>query len=192
MGTRARIWLLVSTDGQNEESQLPDVLAWCESHAYEVAGEPYQLHGDSAFKGNHVAELQRALGDMAAGEYDVLVAWKSDRIDRQEKLGHRMAQARDNGGRIEFAREAEINQANEMLAGLAALPGKMTVLFREALNYQESKDKSDRSCSRLASPRQAAPYGAVPLRATQLPASSTARASCRPTNAPQSRLSSSA
>lgn len=65
-GEAAGAWFRVSTGGQDEQSQVPDVMGWVQSHGYNVA-RTYTLHGKSAFKGQQDAELQKVLADMRAG-----------------------------------------------------------------------------------------------------------------------------
>lgn len=133
MGDRAGVWLRVSTRNQDEQSQVPDVMAWCESHGYEVV-KPYQLKGRSAYKGEQAAML----ADIRAGRIDVLVVWK---VDRSERRGPRWAfnlihDVREAGGRIEFVTETYLNvdgpAADLMLANMATMA------------REESKTKSDR------------------------------------------------
>src|SRR5258708_35798777 len=81
-GTKAGIWQRVSSEGQDEANQLPDLLKWCESHGYEVA-ETYELHGKSASKGKHQSKLDQVVADMTARKIKVLVVWQSSRIERR-------------------------------------------------------------------------------------------------------------
>jgi DNA invertase Pin-like site-specific DNA recombinase len=134
--TRAGRWLRVSTMAQDEASQEPQVDAWVRDHEYEVA-ETYRVHGASAFHGKHEPELRRAMADMKAGKITVLVVWKSDRIDRQERLGALIKEAEGYGGRIEFVTEPELN----MLSGLG---GKIMTVIKEYVNAEESRTKSER------------------------------------------------
>jgi DNA invertase Pin-like site-specific DNA recombinase len=99
--------------------------------------EEYRVHGASAFHGKHEPELRRAMADMSAGRITVLVVWKSDRIDRQEKLGALINEARSYGGRIEFVTEPELN-------ALSGLGGRVMTTVKEWVNAEESRTKSDR------------------------------------------------
>lgn len=137
MGEPAGVWLRVSTGGQDEQSQVPDVMAWAGSHGYEVR-RTYTVHGKSAWKGDHAQALAEMLEDMRAGVIRVLVVWKSDRIERRGpryafNLIHDVRQA---GGRIEFVTETYLNAtgpaADLMTANMAVMA------------EQESKTKSDR------------------------------------------------
>lgn len=129
-------WLRVSTAGQDEASQEPDVDRWIAEHGYAV-GATYRARAASAFHGKHEPLLRDALEDMKAGKINVLVVWKSDRIDRQEKLGSLLKEAEGYGGRIEFAKEPELN----MLTGLG---GRVMTVVKEYMNAEESRTKSDR------------------------------------------------
>jgi DNA invertase Pin-like site-specific DNA recombinase len=140
MGERARIWQRVSTSGQDEASQLPDCVRWCDSHGYEYdAAESYVVHGKSAWKGKHAAELDRAFADMAAGEYAVLVVWKQDRIERRgmEAALNLVSRAKAAGGRIEFVTQPHLNKLNDMA-------GRISYVIMAEVAQAESETKSDR------------------------------------------------
>jgi DNA invertase Pin-like site-specific DNA recombinase len=138
MSERAGRFFRVSTGAQDEASQVPDVDGWCAAHDYATSDETtYVVHGKSAFHGEHEADVRRAMADMKAGEISVLVVWKSDRIDRQEKLGALIKEAESYGGRIEFVTEPELN----MLAGLG---GRIMTVIKEYVNADESRTKSER------------------------------------------------
>lgn len=146
MGEKAGIWLRVSTRGQSEENQIPDVTGWVAAHGYEVA-RTYQLHGRSAYKGEQAETLAEMLDDMRHGRITVLVVWKSDRIERR---GPRFVfdlagQVADAGGRIEFVTETYLNDLNA--AGEMML-ANMAIMARE-----ESRTKSDRIQSGLNAAR---------------------------------------
>jgi DNA invertase Pin-like site-specific DNA recombinase len=151
-------WLRVSTMAQDEAWQEPDVDRWIAQQGY-AEGPTYRVHGASAFHGKHEPELRRVLDDMRAGRISVLVVWKSDRIDRHEKLGALLREAQGYGGRIEFVTEPELN----MLAGLG---GRVMTVVKEWSNAEESRSKSDRVKAKHAALRASqswasgkAPYG---------------------------------
>ena len=75
-------WFRVSTGGQDEEHQIPDIDAWCDSHDYDVR-KTYQLHGKSASKGKQDKAIAEVIADMHAGVIRVLVVWQSSRIERK-------------------------------------------------------------------------------------------------------------
>src|ERR1039458_5993080 len=113
MTEQAGIWLRVSTGGQDEANQLPDLLAWCAGHDYAVAAT-YEVHGKSAYKGKQDADLDRALADMAARKITVLVVWASDRIERRGAYNafDLARRVREAGGRIEYVKDTYLNEAN--------------------------------------------------------------------------------
>jgi DNA invertase Pin-like site-specific DNA recombinase len=145
MADRAGRWYRVSTAGQDEESQIPDVDAWCQDHEYEVSDDTiYLVHGKSAYHGKHAPDLDKAFADMAAGKINVLVVWVSDRIERRGawfalELAER---ARKANGRIEYVKEPHLNAVNEMSDVMLALSA--------TLAKQESKRKADRTLSTQA------------------------------------------
>ena len=103
MGETAAKWLRVSTKGQDEASQDPDLTRWCDDHGYEVT-EEYVIHGRSAYHGKHQVTLDQMFDDMARGLFTVLVVWKQDRIERRgmEAALNLISRAKQAGGRIEF------------------------------------------------------------------------------------------
>jgi DNA invertase Pin-like site-specific DNA recombinase len=139
MSERARLWQRVSTAGQDEESQLPDLIRWCDTHDYEYdVDERYQVHGKSAYHKKHAAALQQAISDMANGQYTILVVWAFDRIQRGSTLEAFMLaeRARAAGGRIEYTQDTYLNETNEMSDVMLALAATAA--------RQESKRKSER------------------------------------------------
>jgi DNA invertase Pin-like site-specific DNA recombinase len=136
---RARLWQRVSGSGQDEASQLPDLIRWCDTHGYEYnVDDRYVIHAKSAYHKKQAAALARAISDMANGEYTVLVVWAFDRIQRGSTLEAFILaeQARAAGGRIEYTLETHLNEANEMSDVMLAL----TATAARA----ESKKKSER------------------------------------------------
>src|SRR5882724_2911029 len=139
MGERARLWQRVSTGGQDEASQLPDLIRWCDTHGYEYdLDERYEIHGKSAYHKKQAAALERAISDMANDQYTVLVVWAFDRIQRGSALEAFMLaeQARAAGGRIEYTQDTYLNETNEMSDVMLALAATAA--------RGESKRKSER------------------------------------------------
>ena len=138
--TKAGRWLRVSTSGQDEQSQQPDIDRWIEQRGYEVA-ETYRVHGESAYHGKQEPELRRAMADVKAGRIEVLVCWKSDRLERRGAyaLMGLIREAVEYGGRIEFVTEPALNNASDPIAG------PMLQAFYGAMGHHESKTKSDRT-----------------------------------------------
>jgi len=122
MTERAGRWLRVSTGGQDEASQEPDIDKWIAGHEYGT-GPAYRLHGKSASKGKQDKALNQVIADMSAGKLTVLVVWQSSRIERRGAysvfdLARRVKEA---GGRIEYVQDAYLNETNEMSDVLLAL-----------------------------------------------------------------------
>jgi DNA invertase Pin-like site-specific DNA recombinase len=140
MREQARLWQRVSTGGQDEASQLPDLVKWCDSHGYGYdLEERYKAHGKSAWHGKHQAELDRAFADMAAGAYSVLVVWKQDRIERRgmEAALNLISRAKTAGGRIEFVTQPHLNRLNDM-------GSRISYAIMAEVAQAESETKSDR------------------------------------------------
>ena len=135
MGDRAGIGIRVSSGGQDEASQLPDVERHCRANGYDVA-KPYVLHDKSASKGEHEPMLAEMLADMAAGEITVLVAWQSSRLDRQGTKRGYAAAVGLAGGWIEITQEPEF--------GGNGLGDEIMTTVRMVNSQVESRTKSER------------------------------------------------
>jgi DNA invertase Pin-like site-specific DNA recombinase len=138
MSERARLWQRVSTGGQDEASQLPDLIGWCDTREYEYdLDERYVIHGKSAYHKRQAAALERAISDMANGQYTVLVVWAFDRIQRGSALEAFMLaeQARAAGGRIEYTQDTYLNETNEMSDVMLALAA--TAARQESIRKSE-------------------------------------------------------
>jgi DNA invertase Pin-like site-specific DNA recombinase len=122
MRERAGTWQRVSTGGQDEANQLPDLVRWCDSHDYEVAAR-YVLHGKSASKGKQDKALDEVIRDMQDGKITVLVVWQSSRIERRGAYSvfDLARRVKDAGGRIEYVQDEYLNAANEMSDVMLAL-----------------------------------------------------------------------
>jgi DNA invertase Pin-like site-specific DNA recombinase len=131
-------WLRVSTKGQDEASQKPDLDKWCEQYGYEMTKE-YVIHGRSAYHGKHRVTLDQMFDDMARGLFTVLVVWKQDRIERRgmEAALNLISRAKEAGGRIEFVTEPHLNKLNDM-------GGRISYAIMAEIAHQESVTKSDR------------------------------------------------
>jgi len=110
---RARMWQRVSTGNQDEASQLPDMIKWCDSHSYHYnLSESYTVKA-SAYHGRQIAKLEQAVADMEAGEYDVLVFWAADRMWRSDQAPAAfalVARIVATGGRLEFVEDEDLNR----------------------------------------------------------------------------------
>ncbi|HEY2551929.1 MAG TPA: recombinase family protein, partial [Streptosporangiaceae bacterium] len=134
---KAGRWLRVSSGGQDEASQQPDIDAWCASHGYDVTAT-YTVHGKSAYHGEQDKALNQALADMTAGKINVLVVWVLDRIERRgaSYVFDLAKLVREAGGRIEYVLEPHLNTANEMSDVMLSLAATVA--------HMESKRKSQR------------------------------------------------
>lgn len=131
MGERAAIWRRVSSGGQDEANQEPDTERYCQERGYEVV-ERYVVHARSAFHGRHQADIDRALADMQAGKYTVLVVWHSDRLERREgkALLDLLAQFHAAGGRIESVQEPTLGQLD--------FGGQVMTFITGLMNHEKS------------------------------------------------------
>ena len=106
MTTEAGVWVRVSTAGQDEENQVPDIQRHCAEHGYSIERR-YDLNDKSASKGKQQAKLDEMLNDMRDGTIKVLVCWHSDRLERRgsEFLQRDIRLIRDAGGKVESVKE---------------------------------------------------------------------------------------
>lgn len=113
MSEQAGIWLRVSSGGQDEANQLPDVERHCEAHGYDVRRR-YELNDKSAWKGQQDEKLAEMLADVRTGAIKVLVVWHSDRLERRgvEALFRLLRQVREAGGRVESVKEPNLGAAD--------------------------------------------------------------------------------
>jgi DNA invertase Pin-like site-specific DNA recombinase len=116
MAERAVLVARVSSTGQDEDNQIPDLQAWSDGHGYEVPdGHVIKIHGKSAFHGHHKPELDKAVRMIEAGLADVIVMWALDRASRQgidAAFRFRFA-VQDAGGRVEFTEYPELNGGSQ-------------------------------------------------------------------------------
>jgi DNA invertase Pin-like site-specific DNA recombinase len=121
----AAAWFRVSTGGQDEENQVPEVERYCAAHGYTIA-ERYTLNDKSASKGEQQAKLDQMLHDMREGKFTVLVCWRSNRVERRgvEAVFNLIRQVKDAGGRIESVQEGQLDTgdvAGEVLTSITAI-----------------------------------------------------------------------
>ncbi len=128
----AGVLLRVSSKGQDEENQTPELETYCYDHRYRI-NRRYQLHDKSAYHGEHETALGEILEDIRTGVITVAVIVDSARIDRRDpdiaafyELSIRMA-----GGRIESVREP--------LFGKADLAGRLTTMLAQHSNNDYSE-----------------------------------------------------
>lgn len=115
--TRAGKWIRVSSAGQDEANQEPDVDKHCAERGYDVV-KAYALHDKSASKGEQQDRLDEVIADMRANEIKVLVCWHSDRLERRGVLRtfQFIEAVRDEGGRIESVQEPHFGKLGDVSA----------------------------------------------------------------------------
>jgi DNA invertase Pin-like site-specific DNA recombinase len=153
---RAARLFRVSTNGQTEDNQIPEVDIHCRRHDYDVV-ETFQLHDVSASKGAQAGTLDQILDDIRAGRYTVVVVAASSRIDRRDPniamfwlLSVRLA-----GGRVESVREPEFGQDN--------LAGRIMTMLAQEGNYKYVVDLTEHTEAGMQKIREnGALAGAVP------------------------------
>lgn len=121
MGDIAGKWLRVSTTGQSEANQEPDIDAHIDANGYEY-GRTYTLHGKSASKGEQETTLRQAIADIEAGHITVIVAWALDRLDRRGVAESFRTKLRieEAGGRVEFVKEPSMSELEYALKAYMA------------------------------------------------------------------------
>jgi DNA invertase Pin-like site-specific DNA recombinase len=138
MGDYAGNWLRVSTGGQDEDNQVPDIARWNEAHDYEVRAT-YTLHGKSASKGEQQETLDQMLADMRLGLITVLVVWRDDRIERRGVM-HMVPlinAVKEAGGRIEFVTQPHLND-------LSTMAGRISLAVMAEVSNAETTTKKER------------------------------------------------
>lgn len=132
MAESAGILLRVSSNGQDEQNQVPELETYCYEHGYRI-NRRYQLHDVSAYHGDQEQALAEILDDIRTGIITVLVLVHSSRIDRRDPdraeyyhLSIRMA-----GGRIESVREP--------MFGKSDVSGRVITMLAQHANHEYSR-----------------------------------------------------
>jgi Resolvase, N terminal domain/Recombinase/Recombinase zinc beta ribbon domain len=126
---RAGAWVRVSSGGQDEANQVPDVERYCADRHYQIRTR-YVLHDKSASKGEQQAELDRMLADIRSGMIEVLVVWHSWRLERRGpgRTFALIAAVNEAGGRIESVQEPLFGKLGEVdsdaLTAMTAIMGQ--------------------------------------------------------------------
>jgi DNA invertase Pin-like site-specific DNA recombinase len=81
MAKKVAIWVRVSTDQQNTENQLHELQEWAKFRGFEVT-KTYDLTGVSARHNAHAKILKQAQTDARANQFNTLIVWALDRLDR--------------------------------------------------------------------------------------------------------------
>lgn len=130
-GDRAGLLVRVSSGGQDEANQVPDVERHAETRGYRVC-ERYVLHDKSAYKGEQQAALDQVIADMRAGNIKVLICWHSDRLDRRGVLESLLflRAVKEAGGRVESSQEGLLDE------------NSLTTIVTGFTNHQKSEHLS--------------------------------------------------
>lgn len=149
-------WVRVSTAGQDEANQVPDIERYCAAHGYRIA-KWYQLNDKSASKGEQQKHQDEAVDDIRDGTIKVVICWNSDRVERRgpEALFKWLREIKDAGGRLE--------STSEPLLGTEDLSGEATTALSAVINHQESVKRSERQrISIEAAKSRGALYSIIP------------------------------
>src|SRR5260370_59601 len=127
----AGAWVRVSSGGQDEANQIPDIERHCTEQGHRIT-KWYTLNDKSASKGEQQAMLDQVVADMKLGIITTVVCWHSDRMERRgpEALFRLLRQVRDAGGRIESTKEP--------LFGTTDLGGEAMTAFGAVIAHQYS------------------------------------------------------
>ena len=122
--TPAGAWVRVSSGGQDEANQVPDLERYCAEHGYTIITR-YDLNDRSAYKGEQEAKQQEALADTRSGVVKVVVVWASDRIERRgaEATLAIFRKFREAGGRLESVQEPFLSGKPEDAELMTAITG---------------------------------------------------------------------
>lgn len=135
--TPAGAWVRVSTGGQDEASQIPDIIRYCVERKYWIT-KWFIVHGKSAYKAAQDPDWQKVVTSAEYHEIKAAVLWKVDRLDRGNIL-HAIPMANAllvTGAKLEFATQPYIT--------LDTMPGRMAFANMCEMAHEESKTKSDR------------------------------------------------
>ena len=78
------IYARVSTDEQDTDNQIAQLVSWAASRGWEVT-ETYK-ESESAWKAGHQRELARLLDDARKRKFDTVLVWALDRLSREGSL----------------------------------------------------------------------------------------------------------
>jgi DNA invertase Pin-like site-specific DNA recombinase len=132
MGDYAATLERVSTTGQDEKNQWPDIQGYCDTKGYERNPKHRYTLKKSAFKGKQRDVISQIVEAIRDGDVTVVVCWALDRWTR-EGIGPYFAlktQVEEAGGRIEFALEPSLSELEEAVKAFMA--------------HEESKRKAER------------------------------------------------
>jgi DNA invertase Pin-like site-specific DNA recombinase len=78
---KVAVWIRVSTNKQSTQNQYADLMEWIEFRGWELT-KIYDLTGVSARHNAHAKILKQAQTDARANQFNTLVVWALDRLDR--------------------------------------------------------------------------------------------------------------
>ena len=124
MSRRGATWIRVSSDQQKEIGQVPDIERFCAHHDIEVV-KRYVLHDVSAYKGEQEAMLRQVLDDAYRGEFEIVVVWALDRVERRgiERVLKLIRELRERNCVLASVKETWLNGSDattELLVAIAA------------------------------------------------------------------------
>lgn len=131
MAESAGVWYRVSSGGQDEANQVPDVERYCFEHGYRI-NKPYRLYDKSAYHGENEAALAEMLKDMKCGIIKVLVIWRDDRLMRSKgpALLNMVMAIHNAGGRIESVKNPDLGKMD--------IGSQITTLIQGNASYEYS------------------------------------------------------
>lgn len=144
---RGAIWVRVSGDAQDETTQIPDIEQYCAHHGIEIR-KRYELHDASAYRGEHQRTLRTMLDDAYRGEFEILVIWALDRIERRgiERVLRLIRELRERNCVLASVKETWLNGSDATTELLVAMFSWMA--------QQESARRSERIKMGLAERRR--------------------------------------
>ena len=146
-GNRAVLLYRVSSGGQDEANQVPDVERYAGGKGYRWSERyTYTLHDKSAYKGEQQATLDRIIADVRAGMVKVLVVWHSSRIERRELeyLLRFIREVKEAGGRIESVQEGLLDghNLNTIIGGYMNHDKSLVISASVQLAHNRIRDNS--------------------------------------------------
>lgn len=78
------IYARVSSDEQDTDNQIVQLLSWATSRGWEVTGT--YKESESAWKGGHQRELARLISDASRCQFQAVLVWALDRLNREGAL----------------------------------------------------------------------------------------------------------
>lgn len=135
---RGAAWIRVSTAKQDELSQVPDIEQFAAHHNIDLV-KRYELNDMSAYKGEQEAKLREMLADAWAGQFEVLVIWAADRIERRgvERLLRLIRKLREAGAVMMSVKDPWISGGTDPMDDLG-------VAMAATQARMESERKSER------------------------------------------------